>query len=113
MYVSGWSASASEELRLIGVGGETINGVDASPNRNFFAENNHLLGAVDYAAGESPNSCVADKYDARILATEVVLEVVAHAAAGAHARAGHDDGSAMDTVDRNGLGGLPREMQSW
>ena len=103
----------SQQLRLVGMGGETINGVDASPNRNILAENVHLLGAVDNSARESPNGCVADEHDARILATEIVLEVVAHAAAGAHARAGHDDGPAMDAVYRNGFGGLPREMQSW
>ena len=48
-----------------------------------------------------------------LLATEIVLEVVPHTAAGAHARTGHDDRPAMDAVDRNGFGGLPREMQSW
>src|ERR1039458_8846865 len=94
------------------MGGETINGVDASPNRNILTENVHLLLAVDNAARESPNGCVADKHDARILATEIVLEVVAHAAAGAHARAGHNDGAAMDVVYRNGFGGVTREMQS-
>ena len=47
-----------------------------------------------------------------LLATEIVLEVVAHATAGAHAGAGHDDGPAMDAVYRNGFGGLAREMQS-
>src|ERR1700730_1163690 len=71
-----------------------------------------LFGAVDNLARKSPNGCVADEHDARILPTEIVLEVVAHAAAGAHARAGHDDGPAMDTVDRDGLGGFTREMQS-
>src|SRR5450830_388070 len=93
--------------------GKTINGVNAGPNRNILAKNVHLLGAVDNTARESPNGCVADEHDARIRATEIVLEVVAHAAAGTHARAGHDDGSAMDVVYRNGFCGLPREMQSW
>src|ERR1035437_10303155 len=95
------------------MGGETINGVDASPNRNILAENVHLLLAVDNPPRESPNGCVAVEHDARIRATEIVLEVVAHAAAGAHARAGHDDGPATDVVYRNGFGCLPREMQSW
>src|SRR5664279_1105640 len=103
----------SQQLRLVGVGGETINGIDASPDRNILAENVHLLLAVDNTARESPNGRVADKHDARILATKIVLEVVAHAAAGAHARAGHDDGPAMDAVYRNRFGCLPREMQSW
>src|ERR1700731_2905915 len=75
----------SQQLRLVGMGGETINGVDASPNRNILAENAHLLGAVDNLARKSPNGCVADEHDARILATEIVSEVMAHAAAGAHA----------------------------
>ena len=48
-----------------------------------------------------------------ILATHIVLEVVPYTAAGAHAGTGHDDGTAVDTVDRNGFGGLPGEMQSW
>ena len=103
----------SQQLRLVGMSGETINRVDASPNRNILAENVHLLVAVDNMARESPNGCVANEHDARILATEIVLEVVTHATAGAHARAGHDDGPAMDAVYRNGFGGLPREMQSW
>src|SRR5674476_1007063 len=93
--------------------GKTINGVNAGPNRNILAKNVHLLGAVDNTASESPNGCVADEHDARIRATEIVLKVVAHAAAGAHARAGHDDGPAMDAVYRNRFGCLPREMQSW
>src|SRR5258708_37463503 len=94
------------------MGGETINGVDASPNRNILAEDVHLLDAVNNLASKRPDGGVADEHDARILATEIVLEVVAHAAAGAHSRAGHDDGSAGDTVYRNGFGSLPREMQS-
>ena len=102
----------SQQLGLVGMRGETIDGLDASPNRNILAENVHLLGAVDNLARKSPDGCVADKHNARILATEIVLEVVAHAAAGAHARAGHDDGPARDAVYRNGFGGLLREMQS-
>ena len=75
----------SQQLRLVGMGGETINGVDASPNRNILTENVHLLGAVNNLARKSPNGCVADEHDLEFLATEIVLEVMAHAAAGAHA----------------------------
>jgi len=103
----------SQQLRLVGMSGETVNGVDASANWNIFTENVHVLLAVDNTPRESPTGCVADEHDARIRATEIVLEMVAHAAAGTHARAGHDDGSAMDTVYCNGFGGLPCEMQSW
>src|SRR5205085_1334735 len=103
----------SQQLRLVGMGGKTIDGIDASPNRNLLTDNVHLLGAVDDTARESPNGCVSDEHDARFLATEIVQEVVAHTAARAHARTGHNDGPAMDTVYRNGFGGLPREMQSW
>ena len=85
----------SQQLRLVGMGGETINSVDASPNRNILAENIHLLGAVDNTARKSPNGCVADEHDAQLLAIEIVLEVVAHAAAGAHARA------ALETTSRS------------
>ena len=35
-----------------------------------------------------------------------------NATAGAHARAGHDDGSAANVVQRHGLGSFPREVQS-
>jgi len=91
----------SQQLRLVGMGGETIDGVDASPNRNILTENVHLLGAVDNKAPESPGGCVADEYNARILAAEIVPEVVAHAAAGAHTRAGHDNGPAGYAVYRN------------
>jgi hypothetical protein len=103
----------SQQLRLVGVGREPIDGVDASPNWNILAQNVHLLGAVDDAARERPNSCVANKHDARVLATDIVLNVVEHAAAGAHARTGHNDGTTMDAVYRNGFGGFPREMQTW
>src|SRR5450756_3013767 len=95
------------------MGGETINGVDSSPNRNILTKNVHLLLAVNNTARESPNGCIADEHDARIRASEIVLEVMAHAAAGAHASASHDDGPAMDVVYRNGFSGFPREMQSW
>ena len=66
-----------QQLRLVGMRGESVDGVDASPNRNILAENVHLLGAVDNTARESPVRCVADEYDARILATDIVLKVVA------------------------------------
>ena len=67
----------SQQFRLVGMGGEPINGVDASANRNILTEYVHLLLAVDNTASESPNGCVADEHDARIFATEIVLEVVA------------------------------------
>ena len=95
------------------MGGETINGVDSSPNQNILTKNVHLLLAVNNTARESPCGCIADEHDARIRASEIVLEVMAHAAAGAHASASHDDGPAMDVVYRNGFSGFPREMQSW
>ena len=47
-----------------------------------------------------------------ILATEIVLKVVAHATASAHARASHDDGPAVNAVYCNRVGGLSREVQS-
>jgi hypothetical protein len=72
---------SSHQLRLIGMGGETINGVDTSPNSNILAEDVHLLDAVNNLARESSRGCVADDQDARILAPEIVPEVVAHAAA--------------------------------
>src|SRR5476649_1138748 len=81
----------SQQLRLVGMSGETVNGVDASPNRNILTENVRLLLAVDNTARERSNGCVANEHDARSFATEIVLEMVAHAAAGTHARAGHDD----------------------
>ena len=74
-----------QQLRLVGMGGESVDGVDASPNRIILAENVHLLGAVDNAARESTAGCIADEHDARILATDIVLEVVPYTAAGAHA----------------------------
>ena len=74
-----------------------------SPNRNILAQDVHLLGTVDNAARESPNGCVADEHNARILAPEIVLKVVAHATAGAHAGAGYDNGPALDAVYRNGI----------
>src|ERR1700730_2448702 len=100
----------SQQFRLVGVGGKAIDGVDASPNRNIFAEDVHFRGAVDNLACKSPNGRIADEHDARILPTEIVPEVVAHAATSAHARAGHDDSLAADAVYRNGFGGLPRKM---
>lgn len=103
----------SQQLGLVGMAGETINGVDASPNWNILTKNAHLLLAVDNTARERPKGCIADEHDARLRAREIVLEVMTHAAAGAHARTGHDDGPAMDVVYRNRIGGLPREMQSW
>ena len=66
----------SEQLRLISMRGETIDGVDSSPNRKSLAQNVHLFGAVDNLAGKSPNSCVTDEYDGRILTADIVLEVV-------------------------------------
>ena len=74
-----------QQLSLVGMGGETINGVNASPNRDILAEDIHLFGAIDNAARESPIGCVADEYDTRILATEIVLEMVPYTAPGAHA----------------------------
>ena len=101
-----------QQFGLVGMGGEAVDGIDARPDRNVLAENAHLLGAVDDVARERATGCVADEYDARIVATEIVLQVMAHTAAGAHAGAGHDDGAAVDAVYRDGFGGLPREMQS-
>ena len=98
---------AGERVRM---GGETINGADASQNWNIFTENIHLHLTVDNMGRESPNGC---RTRCSILATEFVLEMMADVAAGAHARAGDDDGAAMDALYRNGFGGLPREMQSW
>src|SRR5579859_6820884 len=61
----------SQQLRLVGVGRKAIDGVDASPNRNIFAEDVHLRGAVDNLACKSPNGGIADEHDARILPTKI------------------------------------------
>jgi hypothetical protein len=100
----------SQQLRLIGMAGEAIDGVNTGLNGNILAKNIYLLGAVDDNARKRPNGCIADEDDTRLFAAEVVLEVVANTAAGTHARPGHDDGSALDAVYRNGFGSLPRQM---
>src|ERR1039457_632864 len=74
-----------QQLSFVGMGGKPIDGVDASLNRDVLTKDSHLLSAVDNTARESSKGCVADEHDARILATQIVLQVVAHAAAGAHA----------------------------
>src|SRR5208283_4053792 len=93
--------------------GKAINGVDASTNRNILAENADLLLTVDNTAGESPDGSVANEHNTRIRATEIMLEVVADAAAGAHASASQDDGPAMDVIYCDRFGGLSREIQFW
>src|SRR5664279_5148075 len=97
-----------QQLSFVGMGGKPIDGVDTSLNRDVLAKDSHLFGAVDNTARESSNGCVADEHHPGILPTWIVLQVVAHAAAGAHARAGHDNGPAMNVVYRNGFSGLPR-----
>ena len=80
-----------QQLCLVGVGGEAVDGVDACSDGDILTEDCHMFGTVDDAACERPNGGVADKHDARILTTKIVLEVVADATAGAHSRAGYDD----------------------
>jgi hypothetical protein len=75
----------SQQLGLVGMAGEAIDGVDASLNRNILPKNVDLLGAVDDAARKRPNGCIADENDARLFPAEIVLEVVANTAARAHA----------------------------
>ena len=71
-----------------------------------------LFKSLTIEARERSGSGVADEDDARVVATEIVLEVVAHAAARTHARPGQKDGVTMDAVDRDGIGRLTREMQA-
>ena len=76
------------------------------------AEQVHVPGAIDDLSRQRALGRVPDEDDARLGPPEVVAEVVAHAAAGAHPGTGHDDGAAGDAVDRHGIGVFAGEAKT-
>ena len=100
-----------EQLGLIRMGREAVDRMDASAYRNRLAEDRNRRGAVDDLSRERALRRVADEDHAALLASEVLAQVMPHAPARAHPRAGHDDGAPGDPIDRDRLRRLPRETQ--
>ncbi len=74
-----------QQFSLIGMGGKTVDGVNARPNRNLFAENSYLFGAINDATRESTCGSLANEHNSAIIAAQVVLQVMTHATTGTHA----------------------------
>ena len=55
-----------EQFGLVGMGGKSIDCVDAGVNRDILAEDTDLFRAVDNAASKRAGSGVADKHDTRL-----------------------------------------------
>src|SRR5690606_29434366 len=101
-----------QQFLLISMGGKAADRVDIRPDLDFLPENpDHFLTVNDPPA-KGAFRRKADKDDAGFPAPDIVLEMVADPAAGAHAGTGDDDRSALKSVDRYGFGRLPGEMQS-
>ena len=73
-----------QKLRLVRMGGEPVDGVDPSPNRDLLTENVHFLGAVDDTAAKRSIGSRADKHDARGV-VKIVPKVMTDATTQAHA----------------------------
>src|ERR1700745_2333916 len=85
--------------------------MDSGPNRDVLTEDAHRAFSVDDTPRERALCGKADKNHAAIRAPKIVLEVVTHAPAGRHARAGHDDGPTADIVQRDRFGPFPCEVE--
>src|ERR1043165_5446517 len=79
------------ELAAVGMGRETANRIDVRLDRDLLAHDLHPWRVVDHAAGERALRGEADDDDPRLLAPEVVHQVMHQAPASRHARPGHDD----------------------
>ena len=104
-------AVPGQEFALIGMGGEAVDGVDGSADRDILSEQIEMAGAIDDVAGRGAGSGKSDEDDGGFLAPEIVTQMVTDAAASTHARTGHDHGTAADAVDGDGIGRFPGEME--
>ena len=91
--VRAWSAWAEKPL-MVWMRART--GISSPKRSTCLAPSMMLRASVPPAA--KPTNTMLDSG-----APEIVLEMMAHAPAGAHARAGHDDRAAADTVERHGI----------
>ena len=86
MVRSAWVCSApGQEFGLVGVGREAVDRVDLGAHGDGFVEDLDRLGPVDDLAGERALGGVADEDDGSLRPPQVVAQVMADAAAGAHA----------------------------
>src|SRR5690606_26013090 len=99
------------QARLAGVRGQAADGVAGGVDADLLAEQAHRLRPVHQAATERAPGLVADEHDVRLAPAQVLPQVVADAAAVAHARTGDDDGAAADVVDRLRLRDLRGQVQ--
>ncbi len=99
-----------EQFLLIGMGGEAADGVDFCVDLDFLLQHSDHFRTLDNLAGQRTLGRITDKNHRSFPAPEVVAEVVADPAAGAHAGTGNDD-RAPNMLQGHGLGGVADDFQ--
>ena len=84
-------AHPTDEMVMVGVGGQALEVDDLRADGDLLAEHLHALCPLEQVAAQRPGRLEADEHDAALRTPEVVLEVVADAARVAHAGGGDDD----------------------
>src|SRR4030043_1288599 len=92
-----------EEPLLIGMGGESSQGVDMGFYRNLFSEEPDALCPIDNPSSDRSLSLIADNDNMGFLPPEVVFQVVLDSSGVAHSACRDDDSRSLILVDRFGL----------
>lgn len=90
-----------QQFSLVGMGGESADGVNFRADGNLVAEESHLFNAVDNVPRQSTFSGIPHEDDTGLRAAQVIPEMVTDPPSSAHPGASHNDRATRDVV--NGL----------
>ena len=94
------------EAVLVRMCRKAVDGVDGCPDNHLFMIYMDMPLTLYNPPSERALRLVSDKQKGVSLVPEPMLEVVEYPAAGTHAAAGYDDGTALDFIDLFGLFGF-------
>ncbi|AOU98635.1 hypothetical protein BI364_12300 [Acidihalobacter yilgarnensis] len=100
-----------QQLGLIGMRGESADGMDACAYRDIFAKQVQAVRPVDDSSGGHASRRITHEDYAAVGAPEMVAQVVAYPAAGTHAGFRHDHAAAVYLVQGHRLWGFAGKAQ--
>lgn len=93
-----------QKLGLAGVRRKTAKRMDFCPDNELLADDPECFRPIDECPPWRPVCLESHEYHVRLLAPEIVFQVMSNSTPVAHTAAGNNDRTAFDIVQRHGFG---------